>query len=34
MKRLVESVYEAPVVEQADGYRYLVHPVSNGLPTL
>jgi adenine phosphoribosyltransferase len=34
MTRLVESVYDAPVVEREDGYRYLVHPVSNGLPTL
>lgn len=33
MERLRESVHEAPIVER-DGYRYLVHPVSNGVPTL
>jgi adenine phosphoribosyltransferase len=33
MKRLRQSVHDAPVVER-DGYRYLVHPVSNGIPTL
>ncbi|MFC7165217.1 adenine phosphoribosyltransferase [Halospeciosus flavus] len=33
MKRLLTSVEEAPVVER-DGYHYLVHPISNGLPTL
>jgi adenine phosphoribosyltransferase len=33
MQRLRESVETAPVVER-DGYRYLVHPVSNGVPTL
>ncbi|NHN41368.1 adenine phosphoribosyltransferase [Halorubellus sp. JP-L1] len=33
MQRLRQSVHDAPVVER-DGYRYLVHPVSNGIPTL
>jgi adenine phosphoribosyltransferase len=33
MERLRQSVHDAPVVER-DGYRYLVHPVSNGVPTL
>lgn len=33
MKRLLASVEEAPIVER-DGYHYLVHPISNGLPTL
>lgn len=33
MKRLRQSVHDAPVVER-DGYRYLVHPISNGIPTL
>ena len=33
MKRLRQSVHDAPVVER-DGNRYLVHPVSNGVPTL
>jgi adenine phosphoribosyltransferase len=33
MNRLRQSVHDAPVVER-DGYRYLVHPVSNGIPTL
>ena len=33
MKRLRQSVHDAPVVER-DGSRYLVHPVSNGIPTL
>jgi|AntDeeMinimDraft_4_1070355.scaffolds.fasta_scaffold00071_54 adenine phosphoribosyltransferase len=33
MQRLRESIHDAPVVER-DGYRYLVHPVSNGVPTL
>lgn len=33
MERLRQSVRDAPVVEE-DGYRYLVHPVSNGIPTL
>jgi adenine phosphoribosyltransferase len=33
MERLRQSVRDAPVVER-DGYRYLVHPISNGIPTL
>jgi adenine phosphoribosyltransferase len=33
MQRLRQSVHDAPVVDR-DGSRYLVHPVSNGIPTL
>ncbi|ERG97151.1 hypoxanthine/guanine phosphoribosyltransferase [Haloquadratum walsbyi] len=33
MKRLHESLHEAPVIDK-DGYEYLVHPISNGVPTL
>ncbi|MFC7130997.1 hypoxanthine/guanine phosphoribosyltransferase [Haloferax chudinovii] len=33
MKRLEESLHEAPIIDK-DGYSYLVHPVSNGVPML
>ena len=33
MDALERSVHEAPVIEQ-DGRPYLVHPISNGIPTL
>ena len=31
MDRLRESIHEAPIIDE-DGYRYLVHPLSNGVP--
>jgi adenine phosphoribosyltransferase len=33
MERLRRSLHEAPIVDK-DGYEYLVHPLSNGVPTL
>ncbi|CQR54114.1 hypoxanthine/guanine phosphoribosyltransferase [Haloferax massiliensis] len=33
MKRLEESLHEAPIIDK-DGYSYLVHPISNGVPML
>ncbi|GGN14672.1 hypoxanthine/guanine phosphoribosyltransferase [Halarchaeum nitratireducens] len=33
MERLRESLHEAPIVDK-DGYHYLVHPISNGVPML
>lgn len=33
MERLEASLHEAPIVDQ-DGYKYLVHPISNGIPML
>lgn len=33
MERLLASMHEAPIVDR-DGYDYLVHPVSNCVPTL
>jgi len=33
MERLQESLHEAPIVDK-DGYEYLVHPISNGVPML
>ena len=33
MDRLRDSLHEAPIVDK-DGYQYLVHPISNGVPML
>jgi adenine phosphoribosyltransferase len=33
MQRLEESLHEAPIIDK-DGYHYLVHPISNGVPML
>lgn len=33
MERLLASLDEAPVIDK-DGYDYLVHPISNGVPEL
>ena len=33
MELLRESLHEAPIIDK-DGYRYLVHPISNGVPML
>jgi adenine phosphoribosyltransferase len=33
MELLHESLHEAPIVDK-DGYHYLVHPISNGVPML
>ncbi|WP_162224366.1 hypoxanthine/guanine phosphoribosyltransferase [Halorussus amylolyticus] len=33
MDRLRESLHEAPIIDK-DGYQYLVHPISNGVPML
>ncbi|WP_254545379.1 hypoxanthine/guanine phosphoribosyltransferase [Halomarina pelagica] len=33
MNRLHESLHDAPIVDK-DGYEYLVHPISNGVPML
>ncbi|MFC7154096.1 hypoxanthine/guanine phosphoribosyltransferase [Halomarina halobia] len=33
MNRLRESLHDAPIVDK-DGYEYLVHPISNGVPML
>ena len=33
MERLLDSVHTAPIIDK-DGYEYLVHPISNGVPVL
>ena len=33
MEKLIESLDEAPIIDK-DGYEYLVHPISNGVPML
>ncbi|WP_458189667.1 hypoxanthine/guanine phosphoribosyltransferase [Haladaptatus sp. NG-WS-4] len=33
MERLRESLHEAPIIDK-NGYQYLVHPISNGVPML
>ncbi|GGL25381.1 purine phosphoribosyltransferase family protein [Halarchaeum sp. CBA1220] len=33
MDRLRESLHDAPIIDK-DGYQYLVHPISNGVPML
>jgi adenine phosphoribosyltransferase len=33
MERLLESLHDAPIIDK-DGYEYLVHPISNGVPVL
>ncbi|WP_136718014.1 hypoxanthine/guanine phosphoribosyltransferase [Halorientalis salina] len=33
MERLRESLHEAPIIDK-DGYEYMVHPISNGVPML
>jgi len=33
MDRLLDSLHEAPIIDK-DGYQYLVHPISNGVPML
>ncbi|MFC4550827.1 MULTISPECIES: hypoxanthine/guanine phosphoribosyltransferase [Halorussus] len=33
MDRLKASLHEAPIIDK-DGYQYLVHPISNGVPML
>ena len=33
MERLRESLHSAPIIDK-DGYNYLVHPLSNGVPML
>ena len=33
MDRLHESLHEAPIIDK-DGYEYMVHPISNGVPML
>jgi len=33
MDRLLDSLHEAPIIDK-DGYEYLVHPISNGVPML
>jgi len=33
MEKLIDSLHEAPIIDK-DGYNYLVHPVTNGVPTL
>jgi len=33
MDRLHESLHEAPIIDK-DGYEYVVHPISNGVPML
>jgi adenine phosphoribosyltransferase len=33
MERLRESLHDAPIIDK-DGYDYLVHPISNGVPSL
>ncbi|USZ67483.1 hypoxanthine/guanine phosphoribosyltransferase [Halorussus salilacus] len=33
MERLHDSLHEAPIIDK-DGYQYLVHPISNGVPML
>jgi len=33
MERLRDSLHDAPIIDK-DGYEYLVHPISNGVPVL
>lgn len=33
MERLLDSLDDAPIIDK-DGYEYLVHPISNGVPML
>ncbi|WP_247010109.1 hypoxanthine/guanine phosphoribosyltransferase [Halorientalis litorea] len=33
MERLRESLHDAPIIDK-DGYEYMVHPISNGVPML
>ena len=33
MERLRASLHDAPIIDK-DGYEYLVHPISNGVPML
>ena len=33
MNRLRESLHDAPIIDK-DGYEYMVHPISNGVPML
>ncbi|WP_247000861.1 hypoxanthine/guanine phosphoribosyltransferase [Halosolutus gelatinilyticus] len=33
MEKLITSLDEAPIIDK-DGYEYLVHPISNGVPML
>ncbi|MGQ3411506.1 hypoxanthine/guanine phosphoribosyltransferase [Natrinema sp. LN54] len=33
MEKLLESLDDAPIIDK-DGYEYLVHPISNGVPRL
>ncbi|ELY68772.1 hypoxanthine/guanine phosphoribosyltransferase [Natrinema versiforme] len=33
MEKLLESLDDAPIIDK-DGYEYLVHPISNGVPQL
>jgi adenine phosphoribosyltransferase len=33
MEQLRKSLHEAPIIDK-DGYQYLVHPISNGVPML
>jgi hypothetical protein len=33
MDRLLSSLDDAPIIDK-DGYEYLVHPISNGVPML
>ena len=33
MDRLLESLHDAPIIDK-DGYEYMVHPISNGVPML
>ncbi|TKR26267.1 hypoxanthine/guanine phosphoribosyltransferase [Natronomonas salsuginis] len=33
MELLYESLHEAPIIDK-DGYEYMVHPISNGVPVL
>jgi adenine phosphoribosyltransferase len=33
MELLHESLHEAPIIDK-DGYEYMVHPISNGVPVL
>jgi adenine phosphoribosyltransferase len=34
MERLRESFETAPIIEKENGYQYVVHPISNGVPML
>lgn len=33
MEKLLASIHEAPIIDK-DGYSYIVHPISNGVPML